>query len=174
MQDLFFAVGSRFDQVAFVVDDLQTGQEQFGQMFGIDRWSVWSNLTDGQIDKTYYGEPEDFSFSCAYAYAGEVQIELCKHDGGRTVYADWRASRGAGLHHIGFRVDGEAEFSKAKGALEAQGARFAMGGARSALSRWAYFDTVDTLGCYTEIYYISEATKALFTRMKNGEIVART
>jgi catechol 2,3-dioxygenase-like lactoylglutathione lyase family enzyme len=173
MEEFSTTVGSNFDQVAFVVDDLEAGQELFGRMFGIFRWSVWPNLAEGQADKTYYGEPEEFQFSCAYAYAGEVQIELCKHDSGRSIYADWTAARGPGLHHIGFTVNGEAEFERVKGVLEAQGARNAMGGRRPGRSRYAYFDTVETLGCYTEIYYISDPVKALFARMKNGEVVER-
>jgi catechol 2,3-dioxygenase-like lactoylglutathione lyase family enzyme len=166
-------IGRSFDQVAFVVDDLTRAQRTFGTLFGVDRWSVWRDQADRQVNKTYRGEPEDFGFSCGYSYAGDTLVELCHHDRGRTVYADWLTTHGEGLHHIGFRVADASEFAEAQRRFEAEGIPLAMGGESLPGNRYAYFDTVDRLGCYTEIYYVSPEVLDVFARMKQGEILER-
>src|SRR3546814_17698992 len=86
-------------------------------------------------------------------------VELCQHDGGRSVYKDWLDSRGPGLHHLGFRIDTREEFDAAGAAFEREGAPLAMGGDIEGAGVWAYFDTVDQLGCCTEIYLSSEGRR---------------
>src|SRR3546814_728053 len=98
-------VGKQFDQVAFVVDELESAQKRFGRLYGIETWNVWTNLADGQSNKIYRGHPGTYQFSCAYAFVGDLMVELCQHDGGRSVYKDWLDSRGPGLHPLGFRSD---------------------------------------------------------------------
>ena len=166
-------IGKTFDQVAFVVPDLDEAQRTFGTLYGIDRWSVWNNQTDGQTNRVYRGEPEDFGFSCGYAYAGDTLIELCHHDYGRSIYKDWLDTRGGGLNHIGFRVADATEFEAAAVHYAKVGIEFAMGGERAPGNRYAYFDTVDLIGCFTEIYYVADYILEIFARMKRGEIVER-
>jgi catechol 2,3-dioxygenase-like lactoylglutathione lyase family enzyme len=160
----------RFDQVAFVVDDLDKAQEYWRRQFGIDRWSVWTDLALGQIEKTYYGDAAEFEFSCAYAYSGDVLVELCRHDGGRSVYDDWLNTRGPGLHHIGYRVDTWEAFGEAQDHFLREGIEFAMGALMPGTGRFAYFDTVTQIGVFTEIYCCPNVLD-IFERMKRGEIV---
>lgn len=167
-------IGRGYDQIAFVVPDLDEAQQTFSGMFGLGPWSVWYDMADGQVNRTYYGEAEDFRFSCAYSYAGDTLVELCHHDGGRSVYKDWLDSRGGGIHHIGFRVEGPDEFAEAAANFEKEGVPLAMGGERVPGNRYAYFDTVDRIGCFTEIYYVAPYILEIFARMKRGEVVERT
>lgn len=164
-------VGKQFDQVAFVVADLEVAQAQFGRLYGIETWNVWRNLADGQVGKFYRGRPGDYQFSCAYAFVGDVMVELCQHDGGRSLYKDWLDSRGPGFHHLGFRLDTRAAFDEAAAALEESGAPAAMGGEIEGAGIWAYYDTVEQLGCYTEIYWSAPSVLEVFDKMKRGELV---
>jgi catechol 2,3-dioxygenase-like lactoylglutathione lyase family enzyme len=166
-------IGQRFDQIAFVVTDLEESQRFFREAFGIDGWSVWNDQAKGQVDKTYRGEPEDFQFSCAYGFSGDVLVELCRHDSGRTVYKEWLDTKGPGLNHIGFRVADDAEFAEAEAVLTKQGAECAMGALRVGAGRYAYFDTVEQIGCFTEIYWVADKVLEVFERMKRGEILQR-
>jgi catechol 2,3-dioxygenase-like lactoylglutathione lyase family enzyme len=161
----------RFDQVAFVVEDLESACNYWREMYGVDGWSVWSDLANGQVDKTYYGQPEDLQFSCAYAFVGDVLIELCHHDGGRSVYKDWLNTRGPGLNHIGFRLRDGDDFEEAADVFLKRGARFAMGAVMPNTGRFAYFDTVGEIGVFTEIYYCVPMVLEIFERMKRGEAV---
>lgn len=164
-------VGKQFDQVAFVVENLGEAQDRFGRLYGVKTWNVWHNLADGQSRKMYRGQAGDFQFSCAYGYVGDLQIELCHHDGGRSVYKEWLDSRGPSLHHLGFRLDTRAEYDAAGAAFEREGAPYAMGGEIEGLGVWAYYDTVEQLGCFTEIYWSAPKVLEIFERMKRGEVV---
>jgi hypothetical protein len=164
-------VGKQFDQIAFVVNDLESGMKHFGRFYGIVNWSVWRDLAIGQINKSYYGEPEDYQFSCAYAFVGDVLVELCQHDAGRSVYKDWLEARGPSLNHIGFAVDTRDAYTEVGAAFERQGTRLAMSGEFVGAGIYAYYDTVDQLGCFTEIYWAAPRTIELFERMKRGEQV---
>lgn len=165
-------VGRQFDQVAFVVDRLGPAQERFSRLYGIGNWNAWTNLADGQINKVYRGTAGDYQFSCAYGYVGDVQVELCQHDGGRSIYKDWLDSRGPSLHHLGFRLDTREEYDAAAAAFEGEGAPLAMGGEIENTGVWAYFDTVDQLGCYTELYWSAPHVLEIFEKMKRGEQVS--
>lgn len=164
-------IGREFDQVALVVHDLTAGKENFGNFYGIQSWNTWHNLADGQINKVYRGTPGDYQFSCAYGYVGDVQVELCHHDGGRSVYKDWIDQHGQSLHHLGFRLDHRDEYEAACATFIQQGAPLAMGGEIEGAGVWAYFDTVNQLGCYTELYWSAPAVLEIFERMKRGEQV---
>jgi len=167
-------VGRQFDQIAFVVPDLAKARDNFSRMFGISNWNTWTDLANGQKDKFYYEDPGDFQFSCAYGYVGDIQVELCRHDGGRSIYKDWLDKQGGGFHHTGFRLDTREEYEAAAAWLVDQGAPRAMGGEIEGLGIWAYFDTVDELGCFTELYWSAPAVLEIFEKMKRGEQVSLT
>jgi len=176
MTDISF-IGRSFDQLCFVVEDLDEAMETWGSYFGITAWSVWEDLSVGQTEKTYRGSPAEFEFSVAYGFAGDVLIELARHDSGTSVYKDWLDEKGQGPHHIGFRVKDAAEYNTAEHAYTERGIAKAMSGfiegsgvGRGSV-RWAYFDTRATLGCYTEIYYVDPELLESMERMKRGEIV---
>jgi catechol 2,3-dioxygenase-like lactoylglutathione lyase family enzyme len=165
-------IGRQFDQIAFVVEDLDSAQQTFRDLYGVDSWSVWEDLAAGQARKTYRGEPEEFQFSCAYGFAGDVLIELCRHDSGRSLYKDWLDTRGPGLHHFAFRLENEAEFEASIEIFGKNGAQFAQGGEIPDIGRWGYFDTVDQIGVYTEVYWSAPSVGEIFERMKRGEIIS--
>ena len=106
-------IGRAFDQLCFVVEDLDAAIGYWRRVNGVERWSKAYDLAKDQIDKEYWGEPGDFQFSCAYAFAGDLLIELAQHDGGRSVYKDWLVTRGPSQPHIGFRLAESPVFAQA-------------------------------------------------------------
>jgi Glyoxalase/Bleomycin resistance protein/Dioxygenase superfamily len=165
-------ISRQVDQVAFVVDSLENALPKFKKLYGIDHWNLWLDLAKGQSGKRYYDAPGDFEFSCAYGYVGDVQIELCQHDSGRSVYKDWLDTKGPGLNHWGFRMETQEAYNAAAANFIKLGAPFAMGGDLPGIGGWAYFDTVELIGCYSEIYWSVPRVTALFERMKRGETVS--
>src|SRR3546814_19023704 len=121
-------VGKQFDQVAFVVDELESAQKRFGRLYGIETWNVWTNLADGQSNKIYRGHPGTYQFSCASAFVGDLMVELCQHDGGRSVYKDLLDSRGPGLNPLGFRLDNRDVVAGAGAEFERDGPPAPKGG----------------------------------------------
>lgn len=175
--ELFNILGRRFDQVCFVTRDLDKSIEFFTKVNGITVWNKAIDLAKGQVDKEYYGQPADFQFSCAYGYAADTLIELARHDGGQSVYADWLDSGAQGPHHIGFRQLDEAEYFKAEAHYLGLGLAKAMAGlflSDRGNCRWAYFDTREHIGCFTELYYVDGENAKAMERLKRGENVSIT
>lgn len=165
-------LGRRFDQLCFVVDDLEEAVDYWTRVNGVARWSINYDLATGQEDKRYWGQPGDFQFSCAYAFAGDTLIELARHDGGRSVYKDWLDERGTGPHHVGFRLADAGEYEQAAQHFQVLNIRNAMTGfARvdGGACRWGYFDTRAFLGCYTELYYLEGSALRQLHEFKSGE-----
>lgn len=98
-------LNSKLNQIAYVVEDFDRAAVFFKASLGIERFFVWDMITKDQTEKIYRGKPGTFEFSAAYAYSGDMQIELCKHHSGENVDKDWLATRGVGLHHTGYRLD---------------------------------------------------------------------
>ena len=170
-------LGRRFDQICFVVRDLEQAMDYWRATNGVTAWNVAEGLAREQSGKEYRGKPGDFQFSCAYGYAGETLIELARHDGGASVYGDWLEERGPGLHHIGFRQDSEEEYRLAEAHYLSLGIEKAMAGLFEGPfgnCRWAYFDTRAQLGCYTELYYVDGEIAERMERLKRGENVSIT
>jgi catechol 2,3-dioxygenase-like lactoylglutathione lyase family enzyme len=164
-------IGRAFDQLCFVVEDLDAAIGYWRRVNGVERWSKAYDLAKDQIDKEYWGEPGDFQFSCAYAFAGNLLIELAEHDGGRSVYKDWLETRGPSQHHIGFRLTDAAEYEAAVWHYLGRGLKKAMSGwfkGDDSNCKWAYFDTVRELGCYTELYYVDGSALAAWEAFRDG------
>lgn len=165
-------IGKTFDQICFVVEDLDKAIDFWRRVNGVERWSKAYHLAKGQINKRYWGEPEDFQFSCAYGFAGDVLIELAEHDGGRSIYKDWLDEHGESQHHIGFRLASLEEYEAALAHYREQGLEEAMSGwfkAPEGNCKWAYLDTRKQIGCYTELYYVDGVALEAFENFRDGK-----
>ncbi len=170
-------LSKRFDQICFVVEDLQQAMDFFSKTNGVEVWNVAEGLSQTQKEKEYYGQPGDFQFSCAYGFAGETLIELARHDGGKSVYKDWLDDKGKGPHHIGFRQKDAAEYAQAEQHYLDLGIAKAMAGffeGPFGNCRWAYFDTRDQIGCFTELYYVDGELDQRMSELKSGKNVSIT
>lgn len=170
-------LGKQFDQVCFVVRDLDAAVEFHKKANGITAWNVAEDLARDQTEKEYLGKPGNFQFSCAYGYAGETLFELARHDGGDSVYNDWLNEHGPGLHHIGFRQYDAEDLARAEQHYRDLGIGKAMGGLFQGPfgnCRWAYYDTRAFLGCYTELYYVDGEIAARMEQLKRGIAVSIT
>lgn len=170
-------IARKFDQVCFVVEDLDAAIEYWSRTNGIEHWDKAIDLAKQQTDKEYWGKPGNFEFSCAYGAAGDVIIELAHHDGGDSLYKDWLDEGGRGPHHIGFRLDDAEECAQAEAVYSAAGLTKAMGGffeADSGTCRWSYWDTREQIGCYTELYYVAGPALERISRFLAGEAISLT
>jgi catechol 2,3-dioxygenase-like lactoylglutathione lyase family enzyme len=162
-------IGRTFDQLCFVVDDLDEAVDYWRRVNGVETWDVVHGLSNGQLEKTYWGEPGNFEYSCAYGVAGGIIIELARHEAGRSVYQDWLKEHGNAPHHIGFRLEDESEYRTAERHFLDQGIEPAMSGLAVDACRWGYFDTRAQLGCFTELYWLSPAVRDQQIKFQRGE-----
>lgn len=170
-------IGRKFDQICFVVPDLEAAMQMWSKTNGVEVWNVAEGLALEQTQKEYRGQPGDFQFSCAYGFAGDTLIELARHDGGNSLYKDWIDSRGYGPHHIGFRQSSAEEYAQAEQHYRELGLEKAMAGffeGPFGNCRWSYWDTREQIGFYTELYYVDGELNERMAALRRGENVSIT
>ena len=138
-------------QVAIIVEDLENAVENYWKLFGIGDWHFYTYGKPLVKRMTYHGEPTEYKMRIALGYLGPMRIELIEPLEGDTVYADFVAEHGYGVHHFGVLVN---DVEKAITEAEAAGLTMTMDGAgfgRDGDGHYAYLDTEDKLGVTIEL-----------------------
>jgi len=92
-----------FDQIGFLVDDLDAAVARWREHSGVGPWTVFRNVT---LDGVYRGEATSVGIDVALGYQGDIQIELIEAtDEARSPYRDASGGRLLGLHHLARIVD---------------------------------------------------------------------
>lgn len=132
------------DQVGLAVNDLADAMDRYGSILGVEPWSVLRFEPPALTDRTYYGEPGDFTMDLAIAHAGETMIELIEPTGGENVYSDFLEEHGEGLHHVAYLSWDEDEALEVIDKFEAAGMPVIQSGTFHDSKFW-YLDTTDEL-----------------------------
>ena len=138
-------------QVAIIVEDLDKAVESYWKMFGIGPWHFYTYGKPLVKKMSYHGEPSEYKMRVALSYLGPTRIELIEPLEGDTVYADFVAEHGYGVHHFGVLVD---DMEAALAEAEAAGLAMTMDGAgfgRDGDGHYAYLDTEGALGVTIEL-----------------------
>ena len=137
-------------QLGIVVKDIHQAIGYYSPMLNI---RPWYRAKIVRSDIHYGGKPIDLELDIAVGYSGSLQFELIQVIRGDTnIYTDLINPRGQGIHHIGFvvsKISNRIEsFKKAGFQLIQQGILETKG---KAITRFAYFDTIDQFGYITEL-----------------------
>lgn len=123
--------------------------ERYSALLG---YTTWRRAFFGPADverMTLRGS--DAAYSMKLAYAGDgPELELIEPVDGRSLYSEWLAERGEGLHHVAVVV---SSLDAAIAALEEAGFANLQSGhgfAPSGKGGYAYFDTTGVLGFILE------------------------
>jgi catechol 2,3-dioxygenase-like lactoylglutathione lyase family enzyme len=138
-------------QVAIVVPDLEAAVEQYWSLFGIGPWHFYTYGKPLVRRMTYHGRPSEYKMRIALSYLGPLRIELIEPLEGDTVYADFVAEHGYGVHHFGLLVE---DMAQALDKAEAAGLSMIQDGAgfgRDGDGHYAYLDTEKQLGVMLEL-----------------------
>ena len=138
-------------QVGAIVRDIDQSMKVLSEVFGIGPWRVVSWPPEGRTDmnRKYYGRPAEFTALMALAALGPVEIELIQPLTGESIWADYLAEHGPGLHHIRCNVpDIEATIGYLAG--HDVGVTQMASGIRPGTS-WANFDTERLVGFTIEV-----------------------
>ena len=141
----------RINQVAIVVKDIQKTIENYWNMLGIGPWVVFTFGPPIMHDQTCHGRPSPHRFKIACAQVGPCELELLEPLEGDTIYGDFMAEHGEGLHHIRYFVDTVDELDKHVQILGKLGFPSAMGGRFGGDGSYHYVDTVSGLKCILEM-----------------------
>lgn len=141
---LLGAIGGGLFQHAYVVADLAAAERSLRVALGC---SAFVDLPPADLDYELRGAAVRSALAIGFARSGDVQLELIQPVRGPGLHAEFLAERGGGVHHLGYLVD-DLDETLALG--DALGAPKLMGGGFGSL-RFAYLDTFDDLGVYTEV-----------------------
>jgi methylmalonyl-CoA/ethylmalonyl-CoA epimerase len=137
-------------QVGLVVRDAAATARLWSERFAMGEPHIVDWPPPGlnlESTRTLRGESGNFRMRLAFIETGPVQIEFIEPLEGESIYAEFLAEHGEGLHHILFEVDDPEAVAAGLGVkiLQSGGSILRPG------ALWAYLDTQDLLGCIVEV-----------------------
>lgn len=131
----------KVDQLGFVVKDVEQSVRDYYARFGIGDWKIYTYGPPLLSFMRRNGAPCEYKARIALSYFGETRVEFIQNLEGETVYSEFTALHGYGLHHLGIYVpDIQAALDEARGA----GLRVTMEGGGFGLDGDGYFAYLDT------------------------------
>src|SRR5919204_2371339 len=91
-------------QVAIVVPDLEAALERYVNEYGLGPWEIYEFNPQNTRDMIKDDEPAEYAMRIAVTMVGTTQWELIEPLDDRSIYADFLAERGGGIHHVGVAV----------------------------------------------------------------------
>ena len=99
-------------QVGVVVKSIDQTTKRLTELFGIGPFRTVECPPPGREDRQFYhGEPARFRTRQAFANLGSIELELIEPLEGRSIWSDFLAERGPGIHHIRFNVPNHESLS---------------------------------------------------------------
>jgi methylmalonyl-CoA/ethylmalonyl-CoA epimerase len=136
-------------QIAIVVRDLEETMRTYVEEYGIGPWEIYefgpNNVTPAADAEAAAGS----AWRLAVTMVGSVQWELIEPLDDRSMYAEFLATRGEGLHHVA--VGGGAGYRASLDEMRAKGRRVLNGGVYKGAT-FAYLSTDEDLKVITEIF----------------------
>jgi methylmalonyl-CoA/ethylmalonyl-CoA epimerase len=136
-------------QIGIVVASCDEAVERYSAMFGYREWRRDTFGPDDVQRMTLRGN--DARYSMRLAFAGDApELELIEPANGPSLYSEWLAERGEGLHHLAVVV---SSLDEAIETLERAGypnIQSGHGFKPNGAGGYAYFDTTNALGFILE------------------------
>jgi catechol 2,3-dioxygenase-like lactoylglutathione lyase family enzyme len=139
------------EQVALIVEDLEQAVARYWDLLGVGPWTMYTYGKPLLKSATYRGQEASPVQRIALATLGTLRIELIEPVEGPSIFHDWIAEHGYGMHHVGVKVeDMAAALAEAKVAgidVIQDGRGYGLDGD----GHYAYLDTVEALGMVLEL-----------------------
>ena len=142
-------LGQPIAQIGIVVADLEAAVTRASAAVGAGPWRIFTYGPAILKEQAYRGLPTPYSVRIALN-AQQPQIEYLQPLEGPSIYHDWLAERGEGVHHFAVWVD---SLDRAIAAMTAAGyelLQYGKGMGVAGDGGFAYFDTQATLGVLLE------------------------
>ncbi len=152
-------------QVAYVVKNLDEALKYWVDVLHVGPFFMFEHCP--LRNQRYRGEPSNVDVSLALGNSGDVQIELIfQHNDEPSVYKEFLDAGRVGVHHFGLMPEDYAAACTRYKALGHEAAfECTVGGAEL-----VYFDTVQAIGHYTELWDNCDTFKKLFSLVENAAI----
>jgi methylmalonyl-CoA/ethylmalonyl-CoA epimerase len=124
-------------QFAYLVPDLHAAAGMWATQFGVGPFVAMEHVEYREVN--YRGRNSALDLSVAFAYSGDVQIELLtQHDAAPSIFSEFRQRGGFGLQHVGALTD---DLDAARAELEARGIHLVQSMISGRGTRTALFET---------------------------------
>lgn len=153
-------------QLAWVVDDIEAAEADFIRCDGITGWTRLADIRFGPETTELHGKAADFVAHISLAYVGDLQLELIQPVSGTSLYTEFLASTGSGLHHVCFYVD---DLDDALKAAFTDGRDVAMSGTMAdGEIRFAYLEGGIGTVPYIELAQLGDGMRAFFDQLRQA------
>jgi catechol 2,3-dioxygenase-like lactoylglutathione lyase family enzyme len=156
-------------QIGVVVADLDRSIQALTEIFGMGPFRTIEWPPEGRtMEKYYHGEPGNFTARMAFTELGNVELELIQPVSGESIWADFLAERGEGIHHIRFNVH---EMEPVVEYLAEQDIEVAqMGTGLRPGTVWANFASEDKVGFVIEVMKALPGTDGRTPQFVDGQV----
>ena len=135
-------------QLAIVVRDLDAAMRAYVHDYGIGPWEIYEFNPGNVANMREDGRSVERAWRLAICQVGQVQWELIEPLDEESIYAQFLAEKGEGVHHVGVAVD---DFHDTVAAQAERGNGVLLGGDYRGVS-FAYLATDRDIGVITEIF----------------------
>jgi hypothetical protein len=135
-------------QIALVVRDLERSMRTYVEEYGIGPWEIYEFNSETVSEMVMDGRPAECAWRLAVTMVGGVQWELIQPLDDRSIYAEFLAAKGEGVHHVA--VGGKA-YREELDTMTGKGRKVLQGGVYNGVT-FAYLSTNEDLGVITEIF----------------------
>jgi len=156
-------------QIAWVTDDLAATEAMLTALLGVRKWIRMPGVHFAPDACTYRGEPADFIADIALSYAGDMQLELIAPVSGPSIYQDFLAEHGPGLHHICIEAADADDFAVLLDDAAARGAEVVTEGVLPGGMRFAYVSAPQSGVPFVEIAVFPAEIRAVFDYIKQEQ-----
>ncbi|GFG75993.1 VOC family protein [Mycobacterium botniense] len=155
-------------QIAWVTPELDVTETALTSLLGVKKWVRIPEVHFGPETCRYRGEPADFVASIALSYLADMQLELIQPVRGQSIYSDFLADHGPGLHHICVEAE-NPDLAAALAAAVGHGATVVQQGVMPGGMRFAYVSAPRAGVPFLEIAYIPPEVRAFFDDIKREQ-----
>ncbi|MGO1183307.1 MAG: VOC family protein [Micrococcaceae bacterium] len=141
--------GRKADQIGILVPDLSRGAQEWGALWGVEKWSAFTFSPETLTRLTFRGEESDLSMRLAISGTGP-QIEIIEPTSGPSIYSEWIEEHGYGLHHFGYYVDSLSEVTRELSAAGHEPVQTGEGFGADGTGHFAYYENLAPNGVFLE------------------------
>lgn len=142
-------MGRKADQIGILVPDLAVGAKEWGALWGVEEWSVFTFSPQTLTRLTYRGKESDLSMRLAISGSGP-QIEIIEPNSGPSIYTEWIEQHGYGLHHLGYYVPSLTDAASTLSAAGHEPVQTGEGFGADGTGHFAYYENLGPNGLVVE------------------------
>ncbi len=139
-------------EICFVTADHRRTMEGLVRL-GIGPWRIYTFDSSTLTDRTYRGEPADFTIKVCFADVGALAVEIMQPLSGPSIFAEHLACHGEGIHHVAFDIE-RRPWDERLATFAERGFPVTQSGRFNHENAFAFFDTEGATGTTFETYDI--------------------